>query len=175
MDKKGFFFTLDAIMSLTILAVGMFMFFTAILAVPYTPQTEVVALDTMNLLSTTTIENLNDQTAGIGGTLWRQGKITNEKNTLLQQIGEFYAKSDQASAQQFIQAVVANNIPENFFAQIAVDNTLFFTVPEPTEQALSKQNTQLLIAKTDVVFGVMNTTTFDIWGPYEIRLSVWQR
>lgn len=175
MHKRGFFFTLDAIMSLIILAVGMFLFFTAMLSVPSTPQTELIAEDTMAFLSTTAIENLNDPIAGIGGALWQQGKITKDKNTLLQQIGEFYAKSDPQTAEQFIQAVMADNIPQSHYAQIAVENQLLYPLAEPQEQTLSKQNTGLLIAKTDVVFGVTNTTTFNLWGPYEITLSVWQR
>jgi hypothetical protein len=175
MHKRGFFFTLDAIMSLIILAVGMFLFFSAILFVPSAPQTELIAEDTMAFLSTATIGNLNDPVAGIGGTLWQQGKIDKEENTLLQQIGEFYAKSDFQTAEQFIEAVMADSIPQSHFAQIAVESQLLYPLAEPQEQAASKQNTGLLIAKTEVVFGFTNTTTFDLWGPYDVTLRVWQR
>jgi hypothetical protein len=175
MHKRGFFFTLDAIMALTILAVGMFLLLSVLLAVPQRSQTEIIAADTMVFLSTTRIENLNDPAAGIGGTLWQQGKITKEKNTLLQQIGELYAKGDTASAEQFIQAVVEDNIPQSHFAQVHADGQRVYPLVEPQEQTASKQSTGLLIAKTEVTYGITNSSTFELWGPVEIRLSVWQK
>ncbi len=175
MNKKGFFFTLDAIMSLIILAVGMFLFFTVILAVPQTSQTQIIAEDTIAFLGTATIQNLNDPIAGIGGLLWEEGKITKGTNTLLQQIGEFHAKGDYDSAEIFIQAVMAEGIPQSHFAQVSIGNLLLYPQVETPEESLSKENTAFLIVKTEPVFGIMGDGTFDLWGPYEIKLSVWQR
>jgi len=175
MHKRGFFFTLDAIMALTILAVGMFLVFSAMLVVPTRSQTEIIAADTMAFLQTTTIENLNDPIAGIGGSLWQQGKITKEKNTLLQQMGEFHAIGDHTTNEQFIEAVVGDFIAENHMVQVHINSVSAYPQIPSEELVTSRQSTDLLIAKTDIIFGIMNTTNFEMWGPTTITLSVWHR
>jgi hypothetical protein len=175
MNKKGFFFTLDAIMALTILAVGMFLVLSMLLVSPQKTQTEIIARDTMEFLSTSTIENLNDPIAGIGGEMWEEGNITNEKNTLLQQIGEFYSKQKIDSAERFISAILNISVPNNHYAEVFANDERIYPSIEPDTMVASKDSTPLLIAKEEIAYGIINTTTFDLWGPIDIRLLVWQR
>src|SRR3989344_2866463 len=48
--------------------------------------------------SVTKIKDLDNNYAGIGGQLWKNGTITDSENTLLQQVGEFYASSQLDTA-----------------------------------------------------------------------------
>ena len=134
--KRGFFFTLDAAFALMVIGIGMILMLSAYLSAPGTSQTGAIATDALSFLSTTLIENLNDPYAGISGTLWNQGKITQPKNTLLQQIGEFSAKGDE-------------------------------------ETGASQESTDVLISMKSLVYGVLNTTTYELWGPSVVVIRVW--
>lgn len=172
MDKRGFFFTLDAVMALMIVGIGLFLVLSAYFFVPSVSRTEVISQDALTFLSTTTIENLNDPYAGIGGTLWDEGRITQPENTLLQQIGEFKARGDEATASLFITALLENIVPENYGLQVEVDGGSIY--PLQAEQAEASQaGTDVLISKETIVYGISNTTTYDLWGPSVVRVKVW--
>ncbi|HLD86916.1 MAG TPA: hypothetical protein VJB12_02535 [Candidatus Nanoarchaeia archaeon] len=171
--KRGFFFTLDAVMALTVIGIGFFLVLTAYLFVPPRSQTEAIAQSALQFLSTTAIENLNDPYAGIGGELWESGKISQRDNTLLQQIAHFEAKGDRETAELFVDAILDEIVPMNYGFQIKVNGNSLYPLVESSELIASKQETDLLIAREIVVYGVLNTTTFEIWGPSAVQIMVW--
>ncbi len=170
--KRGFFFTLDAAFALMVIGIGMILMLSAYLSAPGTSQTGAIATDALSFLSTTLIENLNDPYAGISGTLWNQGKITQPKNTLLQQIGEFSAKGDEETASLFISSIVGEVIPEHYLLQILVDGKSVYPLQAGTVGA-SQESTDVLISIKSLVYGVLNTTTYELWGPSVVVIRVW--
>ncbi len=159
-------------MAISIIGIGMFLVLSAYLVAPTASQTDIIAQDALSFLSTTTIEGLNNPYAGIGGTLWQQGTITQQKNTLLQQIGDFRAKGDLATAYLFITALLEEIIPENYGLQILADGQSMY--PLQTLQAeASQEKADILIAKEAIVYGILNTTTLDLFGPSVIVVKVW--
>lgn len=173
-NKKGFFFILDALLALTVVSVGVFLLVSSYSFTPTRPQTEVILEDVYTYLSDTEIQELNDPYAGIGGELWNTRVITEQENTLMEQIGELHAKGDDAITEAFIDAAVSDLIPPQFRLQVAVDGDSVY--PDTEDQALigSRERTPLLLAKSTVVYGLLNLTTQELWGPSTVTVSVWQ-
>ena len=85
--KKAFFFTMDAIIALFILVVGISVIFAFRSSEPPTVQSGIYSFDLMNHLTNTKIKEVNDNYIL---DLLDNGTITNKENTLFQQIAEFY-------------------------------------------------------------------------------------
>lgn len=160
-------------MALTVIGIGIFLMLSAYLFVPPRAQTEVIAHDALIFLSTTQIEDLNDPYAGIGGTLWTQGKITQQENTILQQVGEFEAKEDTATAELFIIAIIEQIVPANYQLEIKINGDPIYPRNETAAIVASRDKTDLLISKKAIVYGLLNATSSDLWGPSQVQLMVW--
>ena len=79
--KRGYFFTLDAVLGLFIIVIGVFLVTSSYVSVPQPAQVGLLSDDLLNFLSNTKIKNLNNQYAGIGGDLWSQRIITDADNS----------------------------------------------------------------------------------------------
>lgn len=193
--KRGYFFTLDAMMALFILAIGVFYISATYVNVPQLLQVEFLADDLLNFFSNTIIQNLNNAYAGFGGGLWKNGYITTAENSLLQQIGEFYEKNKKNLApapppgqtyldiaEKFIEEVSKGIVPEQYKYEVwIIDSELpggkLRLYPKTTtpEHENSKSNTKLLLTSREITFGIINKETGDLWGPYGIELHVWEK
>ena len=173
--KRGYFFVLDAVLGLTVLIIGVFIVTSSYVRVPQPTQVKLLSDALLDFLSQTKIKNINNQYAGIGGELWSQGEITNEDNSLLQQIGEFYYLNKRDTAEKFIQNISKDVMPAQFRYEVWVDNTLIYPkVPSPGHLA-SKGSTELLLTSKTLTFGIINKTTSNLWGPYKAEVFVWER
>ena len=178
MNKKSYFFTLDAMLSLGVLVLGSFLIFTSFTKVPSKEQTAGLANDVSAFFSTTKIEDLDNPYCGIGGELWQQGYITNEDNSLLQQIGEFYhryKKTNDAQlltiAEKCVINVTNELIPLQYKFEFWIDNVLLHP-SSPTQQHIySKGNTTILLPSKNIAYGILDN---DLFGPYEAEVLVWQ-
>ena len=175
LKKRGLFFTLDAVLGLTVLIIGIFLVTSSYVSVPQPVQVEILSDDLLDVLSNTKIRDLNNPYAGIGGVLWSQGLITDADNSLLQQIGELYAKNNLDTAEKFIQNVSKGIVPEQFRYEIWIDGTLLYPKTPSPEHIKSKTSTGLLLTSKKLTFGILNKTTSDVWGPYKAEVFVWER
>lgn len=173
--KRGYFFILDAVLALTVLVIGVFLVTSSYVDVPQPAQVSLLSDDLLNFLSNTKIKDLNNPYAGIGGVLWNQGDITDADNSLLQQIGEFYAKNKLGTAEKFIQNVSTGIVPPQFKYEVWIDNALLYPKTPSAEHIKSKNSTELLLTSKKLTFGILNKTTSDIWGPYKAEVFVWER
>ena len=171
--KKGYFFLLDAMLGLSVIVIGTFLILSLFIKVPEQTQVGLIADDLMNYLSNTKIKDLNNPYAGIGGELWRQGLITDPENSLLQQTGEFYAKSNLDTAEKFIQNVSKEVLPSQFMYEIWIDNKKIYPKISSLEHIKSKDTTDLLLTSKKITFDIINTTTNDLWGPYKAEVFAW--
>ena len=167
MHKKGYFFTLDAMLSLGVLVLGSFLLLSSFTNVPSRTQTSIFAEDVSKFLSTTKIEELNNPYAGIGGELWNQGYITNQGNTLLQQIGEFYYKNELIIAEKFILNATDSLIPAQFKLEFWIDNVRIYPSSPTKQHIYSKGNTSILLPSKKITYGILNESA-DMFGPYRV-------
>ncbi|MBI2659225.1 hypothetical protein HYX05_03970 [Candidatus Woesearchaeota archaeon] len=175
LGKRGFFFILDAVLGLTVLVIGIFLITSSYVNAPQPQQVSLLSDDLMDFLSNKKIRELNNPYAGIGGQLWAQGVITDADNSLLQQIGEFYAKNNMDTAEKFIQNVSKGIVPEQFRYEVWIDGTILYPKTPSAEHIESKSSTTILLAAKKLTFGIVNKTTSDLWGPYKAEVFVWER
>ena len=173
--KKSYFFVLDAMLGLSVIAIGAFLVFSLYISAPEPTQVGFLAEDLLNFLSNTKIKDLNNNYAGIGGELWNQGIITDDDNSLLQQIGKFYAENNLDTAEKFIKNVSFDAVPSQFSYEVWIDNKVIYPKTASKENTISKNSTQILLTSKKITFGIMNKTTANLWGPYKAEVFVWQK
>ncbi|MBS3100786.1 hypothetical protein J4204_01490 [Candidatus Woesearchaeota archaeon] len=172
--KRGYFFVLDAVLGLFVIAMGIFIISTSYVNVPQLTQVSLLADDLLVFLSNTKIKDLNNPYAGIGGQLWKDGVITDADNSLLQQVGEFYATNKLDTAEKFVANVSKDIVPEQFRYEVWIDGNLIYPRNPAAEHISSKNNTALLLTSKKLTFGIMSRTTSSIWGPYKAEVFTWE-
>ena len=175
MKKRGFFFILDAMLGLFVLVIGVFLITSSYVNTPTSTQVELLSDDLLSFLSNTKIKDINNNYAGIGGELWNQGMITDADNSLLQQTGEFYAKSQLDTADKFIQNVTQGIVPSQYNYEVWMNGNLISPKTPTQEHTNSKSKTRLLLTSKKITFGIINKTTSGIWGPYKAEVFVWEK
>ncbi len=173
--KRGYFFVLDATLALFVLVIGTFLIASFYLKAPQPAQVGLLSDDILNFLSNTKIKDLNNPYAGIGGELWKQGLITDPENSLLQQIGEFYAENKPDISEKFIQNLSEYVVPSQYKYEVWVNNIILYPRNPSAGHISSKGNTSLLLTSKKLTFGILNKTTSDIWGPYKAEVFVWEK
>ena len=171
--KKGYFFTLDAMISMGILVLGSMLIFSAYTRLPSQTQASELAQGTMEFLSSTKIKDLNNEYVGIGGILWNAGNITNGDNTLLQQMGQFYYEGNTGNARVFLQNVTAPLIPGQFRLEFWIDSRMVYPKEADRQHNASKNSTTILIPSKKIVYGTIGESA-ELFGPYEAEALVWQ-
>ena len=195
LNKKAYFFLIDALLALGVITVGIVMVFTLYANVPSKEQPTILSDDLMDFFANNKIKDVNNEYVGLGGTLWEtEGQlggicngeelIVNGENTLLQQIAIFYEKSQGDAGndcyfnpdsedliERFIGNLVENILPPQYKFEFWMDDQLLY--PE-TEQTVSKSKTKVLIPSKKIAYGIMNQETGDMFGPYNAEVLVWQ-
>ena len=175
LKKRGYFFILDAVLALTILVIGVFLITSSYVNAPQPAQVSLLSDDLLNFLANNKIKDLNNPYTGIGGQLWNQGMITDADNSLLQQIGEFYATNKLDIAEKFIANVSKGTVPEQFKYEVWIDGVVIYPKTLTIEHINSKNSTELLLTSKKITFGILNKTTSNLWGPYKAEVFVWQK
>ncbi len=180
MQRKGYIFSLDAIIAICVMVVGIVL---VLLSMSYTPTpTQAVSLsqDLVNALYATKIYDLNDQDYPYVKFLKSNGNITLMENTILEQIGEFYYRNVTyhcmyclGLATNFARNLTKYSIPEQYSFEILVNNMSIYErrSTNPTVSS-EKNNSRLLMTSRRIFSGFINRT--DIWGPYSAEVFVWQ-
>tara|TARA_Y100000310_G_C20658744_1_gene803463 strand:- start:972 stop:1511 length:540 start_codon:yes stop_codon:yes gene_type:complete len=172
-NRRGYFFLIDSVLALGVLAIGAFLIFTFYADVPEVEPPEILSEDIMDFFATSKIKDINNEYAGLGGELWDSGVITNAENTLLQQIAEFYADDNLDIAEKFIVNLTVNSFPQQYIFEFRLNKELIYP-KDPTEEHLdSKSSTRILIPSKKIVYGI-NQETGDMFGPYNAEVLVWQ-
>lgn len=175
LNKQGYFFLIDSLLALGVLAVGGFLIFFSYTQVPHKEDATILAESLMDFFSNTRIRGINNQYVGMGGELWQQGIITNGENTLLQQAGSLYATNGQDIAEKFIANITQNAIPEQYLFEFWINDTLLYPGNPSAAHLDSKNSTRVLIPSRKIVYGFITEETGDLFGPYEAEVLVWRR
>jgi len=190
LSKKAYFFLIDSILALSVLAVGAFLILVSYISIPSKGQPEILSEDIMDFFSNNKIKDINNLYAGLGGTLWElegapggicDGEVltVNGEITLLQQVAEFYEKSSGNScyldlAEKFIDELTKNTIPQQYTFEFLVDDTLIYPLIPSLDHIGSKSATRVLIPSKKIVFGISNQEFGDLYGPFTAEVMVWQ-
>ena len=175
LKKRGYFFILDAILGTLVIVIGVLLMTSSYVNVPAPTQVGLLSDDLMNFLSSTKIKDINNPYAGIGGELWNQGAITDSENTLLQQIGEFYATQKLDVADKFVQNISGGVVPQQFRYEVWMDGITLYPKAKTPEHIKSRNSTELLLTSKKLTFGVLNKTTSNMWGPYKAEVFIWEK
>ena len=187
LNKKGYFFIIDAVLALGVLAVGAFLIFTSYTDISSKEDPTILSEGIMDFFANNKIKGIDNKYAGLSGTLWTdEGKegglcegvelTANAENTLLQQIAIFYEKSSDNScylnlAEKFILKLTENVLPQKYEFELWMDDQLLY---RSTEQTDSKDAAEYLIPSKKIVFGILNQETGDMFGPYNAEVFAWQ-
>jgi len=195
--RRGYFFLIDSIIALGVLAVGTFLIFTLYVNVPSKEEVTILSDDIMDFFANNKIKDVDNAYAGLGGTLWEtegqagglceEEELTaNGENTLLQQIAIFYEKSQEDTGndcyfnpdnedliERFIRNLVENILPPQYKFEFWMDDKLLYPATV-TEQADSKNAAEVLIPSKKIAYGILNPQTGDLLGPYDTEVLVWQ-
>ena len=201
LNKKGYFFIIDAVLALGVLAVGAFLIFASYTDVSSKGDPSLLSEGIMDFFANNKIKDIDNKYAGLSGTLWTdEGKegglcagvelTANAENTLLQQIAIFYEKSQgdlgndcyfnlldnnpnepEDLAEKFILKLTENTLPQKYKFELWMDEQLLYP---GTEQTDSKDAAEYLIPSKKIVYGILNQETGDMFGPYNAEVFVWQ-
>ena len=187
LNKKGYFFIIDAVLALGVLAVGAFLIFASYTDVSSKGNPSLLSEGIMDFFANNKIKDIDNKYAGLSGTLWTdEGKegglcagvelTANAENTLLQQIAIFYEKSSDNGcylnlAEKFILKLTENVLPQKYEFELWMDDQLLYP---STEQTDSKDAAEYLIPSKKIVFGILNQETGDMFGPYNAEVFAWQ-
>ena len=114
--KKGFFFTIDSIIGASIIVIGLLLVNSFYIVEPSYTGLDYSSHDLINALSELRINEVNNPYVD---ELISSGEITNTDNTILEQIGEFWAlnKTDKAGnlTKEFTDDFVDENLGFGFY------------------------------------------------------------
>ena len=191
LNRRGYFFLIDSILALTVLAVGAILIFTSYIKVPSKEEPGILSEDIMDFFANNEVKDINNAEVGLGGTYWSGNEVTacnggpitpNPENTLLQQLGDLYEKSLTNScyldiAGTFIEKLTQNTLPPSysfeFWMHDEIDGIDQLLYPD-TEQVDSKNAARVIIPSKKIVYGIINQETGDMFGPYNTEVLVWQ-
>ena len=173
--KRGYFFVLDAVIGMLMITIAIVIISSHFVRSPQQTQVKLISDNLLTFMATTKIVDLNNPYAGLGGELWKNGTITESGNTLFEQVGYFYEKKDYATAEKFIQNISREVVPLQFRYEVWINGTIIYPRAPAIEHNISKNETGLLLASRTIVFGVLNRTTGDMWGPYRAEVFAWER
>jgi hypothetical protein len=174
MEKRGYFFELDAALALFILVMGAFFIASYYIKEPEVVQAGLLSDDLMDYLSDTKIRNLDNTYAGLGGELWNKREIVNPDNSLLQQAGEFYATGRRDLVYSFIKNTTTQTVPYQYLYEIWLDNKTIYPQNLSQSHNASRNGTGLFVVSRAITYGLLNNTPI-IWGPYKVEIYVWER
>jgi len=171
--KKGYFFIVDSMVALGVLAVGIVLIFSAHESSPPTGQSYTISEEVMNILQYNQIKDINNYYAGPNSILTRNNNITDIQKTLLEQVGEFYYRNQSRNCEfciglinSFMINITQNLVPAEYNYLVLIDNlTVFNHSITPISES------PFVIPSKAIVHGVFNFS--DLFGPYLVEVVSW--
>ena len=169
--KKGLFFTIDGI-----LAAGI-VFSTIIFASSFyaeerpTFHISYLSQDLMDTLSAANVVEVNN---GYINSLISDGTITNLKNTVTDQIVEFWAEGDINRANRTASNITEPLVPDTSGFSILIDEETIYSRDKPITKSLSASKRIVSgVAKGKQTAETRNNPP-TLFGPAVVEIRVWQ-
>ena len=194
LDKRGYFFLIDSILALSVLAVGAFLVFTFYAQQKSSTTVDVLSEDMMSLFADNKISGINNLEIGLGGTFWSSqavidcngGPLTPDyESTALQQIAIFYNLKTSTGkecyvtkiANPFVEKLAKNNLPKQYNFEFWINDDALGSrqlIYPSAEQSASKSSANVLIPSKKIVYGLLSQDTGQVFGPYSAEVLVWK-
>ncbi len=196
LDKRAYFFLIDSMLALGVLAMGAFIILTFYMQQPPSASADILSEDIMGLFANSRISNVNNPEIGLSGTYWSSIDVTTCNNgqpiipdtesSLLQQVAIFYELRETYSkpcyvdviARAFVEKLTQNTIPPQYGFEFWIDDdirskkTLIYPA---SEQSSSKAASKVLIPSRKIAYGILNQETGQVFGPYSVEVLVWRQ
>lgn len=170
--KKGVFFTIDSILGAgIILAV---IIFTSSLYAKDVPNFHLsyMSQDLIRTLSTVTVKEVDN---GYLNSLIGDGTITNTNNTVLEQIGEFWAAGQIDFANKTAANVTKNLVSNITGMGIWIDNDLIYKNDLPIKRSLISSKIPISgVKKGEAISPYTRKNPPTLWGPAIAEVRIWQ-
>ena len=139
-QKKGFFFTIDALLAASILLGGLIILSTYYVSEKPTVHLNYLSQDIINSFATMKINELNNNyvDALIAG-----GEITDLNNSILEQLGEFWAFEKFDIAENFIKNITQGILPERLGFGVWISNDLIYKRDYPAQSSVASARKML--------------------------------
>lgn len=174
--SKGVFFTLDAVIGITILFVGTFMAYLAFVQEPVSQPAIDYAEDIIAILAKTRFKDMRPPSTQIDS-LITSGRIYDTDKTVLDQIGEFYYLSLKGNTQEqgnmknnialVLKATIGNTVPKIYGWEVNIGGKSLYAA----NQGPLKPNAKISIVTQQISFGTYKQRT--PYGPYIVEVEVW--
>lgn len=163
MNKRGYFFLIDAIIGSAIIVITLFIIFNHNSNSQKIESRYVLAEDFATLISNTRIEDIN---LNYTNTLVNNGKITNTKLRVIEQIAEFYYNGNISLAGNLTKEISDASIsPKNGFS-LSINGTTIYS-----RNINTLNNSKLVIVSKKIVFIQINSS--DLKGPDIAEIKIW--
>lgn len=172
--RKGYFFLIDSIIALGIIAIGLFAVFTSYSSIPSRQESDILSEDMMDFFSGTKIKDLNNEYAGVDGTLWQSGQIDNADNTVLQQLALFYYQNRTDLAERMVSNLTHNRIPLQYNFEFRIEGNTIFPLNQSQQHIDSRNGSMVLIPSAKIVHGFADRNEGELFGPYKAETLVWR-
>ena len=173
MQKRGYFFVIDALVALLVLVVAVVLIFSTNIREQKTEQPFTLSTDVLKVLSTNKIKSINNDYAGSNSNLTRNGNITDIDKTLLEQVAEFYHRNKTLECgyclqliDSFLDNITVNMIPKEYDYMIILDNTTVYN-----HSTSPMNDSTFVIPSRTIVHGLYNGK--DLYGPYLVEVLSW--
>ncbi len=123
MGVRGFYFSLDALLSITILIIAIVGISTMYTSERQSSQIDYLTYDLVTIMSNIRVSEINNTFIE---ELITNGSIVNPNSTLIEQIGEFWAKNQTSLAEKLAGNVTEELVPKGFGFGIYIENDLLY-------------------------------------------------
>jgi len=141
--KRGIFFTIDAILAAGIFLAIIFLVSSTYVSAPDKAQVSFISQDIIRIFTNLKVSEFDNVYVK---NLINTGVITRANNTILEQIGEFWAENKIELAENFTRAITDSLVPERFGFGIYVDGEEIYL--------RSKSITRNLISSRKIISGI---------------------
>jgi len=181
LNKKGYYFTLDAFIALIILSIGFIVITSNYSYAPAEVSTQQIANDILNVLQSAKIDDICDPDCS--GTVLNtySSLIKNKDNTLLEFIGELRKRGKIQKAKDLIDDIIPNIVPFNYNYAFELDGTVFVSDLASNMAELENKDeykkSKIIISSKRIIISyyIDSAANVQYWGPYEAKVRVWQK
>jgi len=168
--KKGIYFSIDSILASAIILVVIVVTSTFYLNEQPSFHVNYLSQDLIATLSTANIVAINNEYINN----LPVGTITNTDNSVLGQIGEFWADGKIELANKTAANVTERLVPENFGYGIWINNETIYTRDLPLTKTLISSKKFISGIPKVGTSGLTRSNPPTLWGPVIAEVRIWQ-
>ena len=196
LNKKSYFFLIDSMLALGVLAIGAFIIFTFYVQQPPSASADILSEDIMGIFANSRISDVNNPEIGLAGTYWSSIAVTecntdqyiipDTESSLLQQVAIFYELGEISGkpcyvgviARTFVEKLTQNILPAQYGFEFWIHDGIRSNdviIYPASEQVSSKALSKVLIPSKKIAYGILDQETGQVFGPYAAEVLVWRQ